>query len=513
MPSSRPNEEPHGLDVPAPPVASNWDPDHLLIASASTHEELVARLARSLSGTAVAHLQLALFSDDNQTDESVIRWDAAGDPQVAPATGWLRSKARSLALTPAATALMSDDCVSDPRFEDAERALLAASGLGSLALYPLQREDGCCGLLAFGQRAPHAHSDGERRQFHHLAMLCSIGLTSCERHTQSQRQIARSRALNEAARQLALVTEEQQICQTAAKLLVERVGFVDCWIGMVDHAASVLREAAAAGAGAAPGRPPLAFPLGDRSINIVDVLYTGQPFIIRDALARAEAQGWGDIARAARLRNAVVVPLRAGDQTIGAVGAGQARIDITDEDVTVFSTFTSQLATAVARARADRALQAQLAELEAAHVRQAGLLETVRELSTPVIPVYDGVLVLPLVGTLDTSRSTQVTATLLDAIQKQSASVVIIDVTGMPFVDTGVANHLLKSARAAALLGARCILVGISPGVAQTIVQLGVDLGGITTCSNLQAGISYALSLMHREIRSTGGAVPARAKP
>lgn len=471
------------------------------------------RLARSMDGCAVEHIRLVLFSDDSETMESILAWDAAAAPATAPGMRWLRAKTRALELTAAATALISDDCETDPRFDAQERSQLGADALGAIALYPLLRDDTCCGLLLFGYRLRHVHTEPERRFFHHLAMLCSIGLTSCERRSQFQRQIERSRALNHAAQQLAQVSAEAQIFATAAKLLVEQVGFVDCWIGVVDKDASLLREAAAAGAGTYPGRAPLQLPLTDRSIDIVDVLYTGEPCIIRDALERAEAQGWGPIARAARLRNAVVVPLRTGDQIIGAVGAGQALVEITDEDVTIISTFISQLATAIARARADRARQAQLAELEAAHVRQARLLETVRELSTPVIPVYDGVLVLPLVGTLDTARSAEVTTALLEAIKKETASVVIIDVTGMPLVDTDVANHLLKSARAAALLGAKCVLVGISPHVAQTIVQLGVDLGGITTRSDLQAGISYALSLMHREIRSTRGTSPLRETP
>jgi rsbT co-antagonist protein RsbR len=106
---------------------------------------------------------------------------------------------------------------------------------------------------------------------------------------------------------------------------------------------------------------------------------------------------------------------------------------------------------------------------------------------------------------IDSARSAQVMTALLDAIQKESAAVVIIDVTGVPLVDTNVANHILKSARAAALLGASCILEGISPQIAQTIVQLGMDLQSITTRSNLQAGFSLALSLMHLQIKPMDG--------
>jgi rsbT co-antagonist protein RsbR len=90
----------------------------------------------------------------------------------------------------------------------------------------------------------------------------------------------------------------------------------------------------------------------------------------------------------------------------------------------------------------------------------------------------------------------------VNAIQKERASVVIIDITGVPTVDTGVANHLIRSTRAAALLGAMCVLVGVAPAVAQTLVQLGVDLGGLVTRSDLQAGIAYALDRLGRGARS-----------
>src|SRR6185436_2135181 len=90
--------------------------------------------------------------------------------------------------------------------------------------------------------------------------------------------------------------------------------------------------------------------------------------------------------------------------------------------------------------------------------------------------------------------------TLLTGVQQHSAEVVIIDITGVPVVDTGVANHIIQATQAATLLGAHCVLVGISPEVAQTMVQLGVNLSTLVTLSNLQAGVTYALSRHGRAI-------------
>lgn len=124
----------------------------------------------------------------------------------------------------------------------------------------------------------------------------------------------------------------------------------------------------------------------------------------------------------------------------------------------------------------------------------------IHEISTPIIPLYHGILVLPLIGAIDSHRAGQVMERLLTGISEQQADVVIIDITGVPVVDTSVANYLLMATRAARLLGAKIILVGISAEVAQTIVRLGADLSGITTRANLQSGIELALAMQGLEI-------------
>ncbi|WP_333691603.1 STAS domain-containing protein [Chloroflexus sp.] len=119
--------------------------------------------------------------------------------------------------------------------------------------------------------------------------------------------------------------------------------------------------------------------------------------------------------------------------------------------------------------------------------------QTIRELSTPILPLYEGILVLPLVGAIDSFRAGQIMERLLTAIAERQSDIVIIDITGVPVIDTAVANYLLQTARAAQLIGAQVILVGIGPEIAQTIVQLGVDLSKITIGANLQNGIELAL--------------------
>lgn len=117
-------------------------------------------------------------------------------------------------------------------------------------------------------------------------------------------------------------------------------------------------------------------------------------------------------------------------------------------------------------------------------------------LSTPVVEVWREVLALPLVGTIDTARARQITQSLLRAIRETQARVVIVDISGVPLVDTRVANHLLKTMRAAQLLGARGILVGISPEIADTLVNLDVSLPGIETYFSMRQGLEAAFATL-----------------
>ena len=115
------------------------------------------------------------------------------------------------------------------------------------------------------------------------------------------------------------------------------------------------------------------------------------------------------------------------------------------------------------------------------------------ELSTPVVELWEGILALPLIGTLDSARTQVVMESLLQAIVRTGAGLAIIDITGVPTVDTLVAQHLLKTVAAARLMGADCIISGIRPQIAQTIVHLGVDLSTVTTKATLADAFTLAL--------------------
>jgi rsbT co-antagonist protein RsbR len=122
----------------------------------------------------------------------------------------------------------------------------------------------------------------------------------------------------------------------------------------------------------------------------------------------------------------------------------------------------------------------------------------IRELSTPVMEIWDDILMLPIVGVVDTRRSMDIMNNLLQSIVARQAKFVIVDVTGVEVVDTKTADYLLKVVRAANLLGARCVLTGLSPAVAQTLVTIGADLTEVKTLRNPKEGLRHCLKALRQ---------------
>jgi rsbT co-antagonist protein RsbR len=127
--------------------------------------------------------------------------------------------------------------------------------------------------------------------------------------------------------------------------------------------------------------------------------------------------------------------------------------------------------------------------------------DEITEISTPVIRVWDGILALPIIGTLDSARTQVVMESLLTEIVESGSSVAILDISGVPTVDSLVAQHLLKTVSATRLMGAECIISGIRPEIAQTIVHLGIDLSSIVTKASLASALVFAFAKMKLEVR------------
>jgi anti-anti-sigma regulatory factor/HAMP domain-containing protein len=186
-----------------------------------------------------------------------------------------------------------------------------------------------------------------------------------------------------------------------------------------------------------------------------------------------------------------------------AEGDLQARAAVTTGDevgrlAAAFNSMTAQLHDLIGNLKAEseerERLQQQVIEAQQ---------QTLLELSTPIIPVMDRILVMPLIGIIDATRAKDIMRALLAGIREQRAQVVILDITGVPVVGSGVASHLDKTIQAARLKGAHTIVTGISDAVAEAIVDLGIDWSGITTLGNLQTGLVAALDSLGIKLSKT----------
>jgi rsbT co-antagonist protein RsbR len=126
--------------------------------------------------------------------------------------------------------------------------------------------------------------------------------------------------------------------------------------------------------------------------------------------------------------------------------------------------------------------------------------DEITEISTPVIRVWDGILALPIIGTLDSSRTQVVMENLLQNIVESGSSIAILDISGVPTVDSLVAQHLIKTVNATRLMGAECIISGIRPEIAQTVVHLGIDLSGVVTKATLASALKAAFALLQLQV-------------
>jgi len=147
--------------------------------------------------------------------------------------------------------------------------------------------------------------------------------------------------------------------------------------------------------------------------------------------------------------------------------------------------------------KANEAIQAELAARKQAEA-------AIRALSTPVLPVRDQLLILPIIGIIDSQRALQLTEQLLNSIRSYRAKAVVMDITGVPIVDSKVANHLLQTVEASRLMGASVIVTGLSPEISQILVRIGVDLSRLKTMCDLRAGLEEAERLLGYTVVSSG---------
>ncbi len=185
--------------------------------------------------------------------------------------------------------------------------------------------------------------------------------------------------------------------------------------------------------------------------------------------------------------------------SLGEFDPAQHLIPVTEEDA--FSSFEETInlfarqlhASVQENAQSIQKLETARGELEEKLATIEQQRVAIRDLSTPIIELWDNILTLPIVGVMDTQRSVEMTERLLQRISQGKARCAIIDITGVEVVDTATANHFVKMVAAARLLGTHCVITGISPFIAQTLTQIGVELRGVKTLATLRDGIQECL--------------------
>ncbi|HNT73635.1 MAG TPA: GAF domain-containing protein [Anaerolineae bacterium] len=315
--------------------------------------------------------------------------------------------------------------------------------------------------------------------------------------------------LRQRSSQLQIVTQVNRITSSILnidELIKQSVNLIRDWFGLyyvglflVDDA----REHAALRAGT--GEAGAAMMAAGHRLKV------GGASMIGQCIATGEARIALDVGEeAVRFENPhlpdthseMALPLRSRDWVMGALSMQSVKVAAFDEEsITISQMLADNLATAIDNADLYTSLQEELLDRERAELERERLQKEViaaqqraiQELSTPIIPVLDGIIVMPLIGSVDSLRAKDIMRGLLAGINAYHAKIVILDITGVPIVDSGVAGHLNKTIKAARLKGAHTIVTGISEAVAETVVDLGIDWSDINTLTDLQTGLLFAL--------------------
>ncbi len=243
------------------------------------------------------------------------------------------------------------------------------------------------------------------------------------------------------------------------------------------------------------------------------VVETGEPLIANDPLGHAKSAGIPE--GHPPLTAFVGVPLIRDDKVTGVIALANRPRGYTQRHISDIEALVTPFMEALSRMRLQRDLQAaneRLEEIVAARTQALSdatrdleekvekLANEIIEVSTPVLPVIEGVLLVPVIGAIDTRRAQQFTEELLTGVTNHAAQVVLLDLTGVPVVDTAVAKNLIRTVQACRMLGTSVVVTGIRSHMAQTMVKIGVDMKGLHTAGSLRAGLRDALALLGKGI-------------
>jgi anti-anti-sigma factor len=392
--------------------------------------------------------------------------------------------------------LAISDLTQDRSLADGERTFLQQGGAVSAVVVPMTSGERVVGYFILQDREPYTFTESELELYRGIASQSATAFSNALSLREVQETLDEVNMLYESSRAISTANTPEGLTETIIQRIVS-TNVDRCEILLYEQRDQGSRYVEVVGSWALEGDAPDA---GTR--------YRLREYALADVAEQLAHEGTcvvtaGDIDQPDQVRQMCVargikalalVPLSVGQEYLGFLAIERHKSALFAPDTLRFyETVASQSAVALRNIQLIEQTQHQLEQIQQSYDDLARLADTVRELSSPVIQVWEDVLVLPLVGAIDSRRAMNMMESLLTGITEYQAEQVIIDITGVPVMDTSIANYLLQTIKAASLLGAKCMLVGISSEMAQTIVGLGLDLSSITTYSNLRAGIQAAL--------------------
>jgi anti-anti-sigma factor len=386
---------------------------------------------------------MSLQTDDPALHEVASVFDRAESvPELAPGTRFAPAALLSKTTPDAVYLLMQ---IADAELPERLREQLAPAEIHALVVFPMRDGDAVHGLLILGYRQQHQFTDEDQR---FLALLARM----------LRNRVANLLLIDRLREQVERAGVFQSLVENANDMII--LSDLAGTITYANHATARMLEVAHPNE--LIGQPFARFVSGDDRAKIRDQI----------APMLSNKQAWK------------------GTYTL--VTAKDSPIPVESSTIPLLND-TGAVLSAGGIIRDERERLALIESLRQSNAEQQHTLELLRQVSTPLMPVIEGILVMPIVGEIDARRASQIMETLMQGVVRAGADTVILDITGVPLVDTNVANALVLAARSVRLLGAQAILVGITPEVAQTLVGLGADLGELLTRGDLQSGITYAL--------------------
>ncbi|HDD24980.1 MAG TPA: GAF domain-containing protein [Chloroflexi bacterium] len=420
------------------------------------------------------------------------------------------------------TPLLISDVEKDDRLNDESRAWLLQKNVYALASIPLTLPGHWIGIVLLTWCQPHNFSEQEEIVYNGLVGVVTPVVNGRRLVAEAQKRMAELQALNELGRTLRGRLDVPAILEETYYQASRLMQATDFYIALYEPDTNeiVLLIDVIEGHVTKPYARWKA-----RRGFAEYVIQHREPVIAQDTYARWADSRDVNVHKRTELnelgvripRSVMGVPLIAGEEVLGMIAVRDYENPkaYTQHDLDLLTVIANQVAIALQNARMfdnleqmvkerTAELEREIAERERVEAERARLQEeiikaqrlAIQELSTPVIPIMDRIIVMPLIGSIDTLRARDITRNLLAGITRHRAKVVILDITGVPIVDSGVADHLNKTIQAARLKGARTIVTGISDAVAETIVDLGIDWSNVETLSDLQTGLLSALSSM-----------------